>query len=205
MTPETKALLLSAWRENRLAAVHIDLQEKFLTFRDISQAAFQNTKPYAAALRAANIPNIWVAYPAWRNIVPYVKATVGRFNDHMDRREKQDSISPMVVASRDECIIVKRKSQALDLYEVMPLGRHLMETQKDTLLVSGVTALGCVGATIKQGLLRGTYTIFAVGDCMDLEQNFNFTALVTGGEPNPRFHMAISKDIVETLESGPSP
>ncbi len=53
MNTETRDMLLAAWRENRLAAVHIDLQAGFMPDRQVVEAVGRT----ARRLRAYDIPN----------------------------------------------------------------------------------------------------------------------------------------------------
>lgn len=169
MTPETKKLLKAAWRENRLVAIHIDLQNGYYDSNRQTPAAFHNTAPYAAALRRAGVPNIWVAFPARRNYPSRPILSVGELQDQMSvSRAPSDKLSPFIGADRDETVIAKMTPRALSADSRMVLDIHLDTLGKDTLLISGVLARACVSSTIYNGMLKRSYTIVAVGDCMDL-------------------------------------
>ena len=70
--PRTHDVLLSAWRENRLAAIHIDLQTGFKVNDHVLDGVAKLTK----ALKPLNIDNIWVAYGRHYTDAPNITTNV---------------------------------------------------------------------------------------------------------------------------------
>lgn len=58
MYPTVSEVLRTAWQENRLAAVHIDLQNVFYHKENVIHRAFENTSNVAHIMREANVHNI---------------------------------------------------------------------------------------------------------------------------------------------------
>jgi nicotinamidase-related amidase len=219
LDPRTHETLLSAWRENRLLAVHIDLQGCFYPDDKVCAAI----KNLSNSLRSLKVENAWVAYADesmrfknGRTTVKYIEET-----KTLDR-----SILPKVGAQENEAVLLKHTNSAL-IAETTPLQKYLDENDKDTLLITGVNYDCCVGETIQDAILSGKYNIIAVADCInipmqtrsgyecyarDIYIQTNNRAVDIGNASLPRseirsrymnqFHVATSGIIVDALSQG---
>ncbi len=163
--PRTHETLLSAWRENRLAAVHIDMQRRFSP----TEALCEAVKKLSTSLRALDVENIWVAY-AYRNMkMQNARADVGHIAGEC---ETGHNILDGIGADEKDPLIVKNHDSAFYLPS-WPLHNHLQAKGKDTLLITGLHHDYCVGETIQDGILSNRYNIVAVGDCIDIPDQTN--------------------------------
>lgn len=216
LDPRTHKVLLDSFRANRLAVVNIDLQPCF--FPD--DALCTSVKTLSSSLRQKTIDNIWVAYSGDK-----MEMSIGRTNVHSLTSEQHSgrNILNNVGAHEDDVVILKDEPSAF-LRKDPPLHRHLMQTNKDTLLITGVTYNCCVGETIQDLILSDEYNVIAVGDCINIpiqthsgyhcyaRDLFNACAIrthETGGTlmPRPvvgdryqrRFHLTTSDLIINAL------
>lgn len=209
MSPETKNLLLSAWRENRLAAVHIDLQEGYLWNErggmDIPLLNLcRSVKNVAAILRPAGIPNIWAMAKdvRWKDQL----TTVRLFDREIYSRF--GTLVSHVAAQNDEVVVAKTSNSAFDQPDT-PLHGYLKEQNKDTLLIGGVNAQACVSATIKDAILSDLYNVIVLPDCINVpetmrtEEYIDFLREECGNDTlfSRRFHSASSLEVIDTLNA----
>lgn len=164
--PRTHDVLLSAWRENRLAAVHIDMQYGF----DIDGWVVQAVGKLSRAMRSLSVSNIWVAYSDATREKPLVITDVkGIGCAGLPRGRIRSGMGTV----HDDAAVTKYHDSAFFAPD-WPLHQVLQARGKDTILVSGVNDYYCVGETIQDGILSDKYNIIAVGDCINLtEQNTN--------------------------------
>lgn len=217
--PRTHDVLISAWRENRLAAIHIDIQPDF----EISPMLCRSINRLADSLRDLSVANIWVAYgdePDQNKVTTVGDVEAAKFDS--------GAIMPFAGAQDEEIAIVKTQASAFH-FPTWPLHTHLQENNKDTILVTGVHHDCCVGHTIEDGILSNLYNIVAVYDCIDLPEGsgpeiyarkfpnncanraealriYNVSRQQIAEQYQDRFHLATAPLILEALteEKGPS-
>lgn len=162
MDAHTRKLLHSAWRENRLAAVHIDAQNGFLDKHTMD--AFDGICRSAQHMRTIGVPNIWVAFAGINHSQFGKVTTVAEF----DRSETypSDKIALCVNARKDESVVLKAATDGFSGSNDA-LDNHLRGMGVDTIIVDGVYSFACVFQTIKAGLLKDHYNIIANLDGMD--------------------------------------
>lgn len=163
--PSTHKVLMDAWRENRLAAVHIDLQPRFAPSPELCDAV----RTLSRSLRSLNVENIWVAYASL-----YMEVRNGQTNvkDMKPEGWTGHNIMDGVGAYKDDTVIIKAHDSAF-YSPSWPLHTHLQAGDKDTLLITGLHHDYCVGDTIKDGILSNHYNIIAVGDCINIPEQTN--------------------------------
>jgi hypothetical protein len=128
MNTDVKKLLLAAWSENRLAAVHIDMQYLYHTG---NEPTFRAVADFAQRLRDYAVPNAWVAFPQLDmkyGITPRI-TTVADFNRealHPDHTP-QSMIHAQVRAHPHEPVIVKDWGSAFEGGEQSHLHRFLQD------------------------------------------------------------------------------
>ncbi len=169
MNTQTRDILLTAWRENRLAGVHVDLQTGFLAGSigfDVRRTPILGPiKSLAAGLRQRDVLNLWVTLYR-QDDAPPRNLCVEAFNNHCAPISPLLCIDPRVAAEGSETVLTKRSCSALQR-QSSALPGFLEETGIDTLLVTGVNAKACVGETLAHGVQSRTLTVIAVTDCIN--------------------------------------
>ncbi len=160
MDEKTKDIILSAWRENRLAAVHVDLIDFCLEKK--TTAAFEGVRANAAQMRVLNIPNIWVTFDSSGQDLDRSAMTVAEMDNDPENR-----ISSVVEAHGGETVVIKNELAAFKRDEDTALSLELDRLQADTILIDGVYSSGCISATITEGILRKRYNFVAITDGMN--------------------------------------
>lgn len=207
MEPKTHDLLIAAWREKRLAAVHIDLQKMYAKGNTRTFLAVGN---FAAMLRQWNIPNIWVTFPQLkvkRRINPGI-TTVQHFQKdvHDPDHHIGSAISARVRAHDNEIVVVKNWGSAFHT-SATHLHDTLEERKVDTVIVDGVHASACVARTLDDGTKSNKYDFIVVEDCINILKGTNYKEFLGKSrlkDPSAfqrRFHKAATKDIFKALEA----
>jgi nicotinamidase-related amidase len=194
MDSNTRDVLSAAYRENRLAALHIDYQDRFY-----ERNPFLGGRYMAAAMRKLDVPNIWVGiqkHPRSR------VTTVGEFNKSAGPHER---LHESVQAECGETAFIKSLSSAFGETPA-PLANYLDTLNKDVLLVGGVYGEACVATTIRDAISQHNYTVIVVADAVDLlfpEKPELYENILTAGRDRSwlkdRYHIAFSGEIVQTL------
>lgn len=207
MDQRTHDLIVSALEEDRLAAVHIDLEKMY---GDCNERTFRAVGGFSQGLRDRNIPNIWVTFPclnAAERIAPGI-STVGEFNRMAnDPVHNPRSALCATVGARDhETVVIKDWGSALHT-EKAALHECLQTLKKDTILIDGVAGHACVARTIDDGTLMDRYNFIAVPDCINLLDGTDYeTFMKQRGLKNPsafsrRFYTATSGAILKAIET----
>lgn len=213
MINNTRDLLLSAWRENRLAAVHIDLQNLYV---EGNEAVFHSVGNFADRLRGHGIPNTWVAFPriAEDNSCHVSEGitTVQDFNRmalHPDLGF-ESLISPLVQAHSFEDTIVKHWGSGFEKGTDSALYQHLDAKGADTVLIAGVAAYACIARTLHDGANLDRFDFIVVEDCINIPAGTRYKDAILNnalsyGDVNMdalqrRFHSACSASVLEALE-----
>lgn len=217
MDPKTRDLLLSAWHDKRLAAVHIDLQD---FYREYNEETFEAVGNFAAAMRPLSVPNIWVTYPRMLRLeqitpdcthsemIPRI-TTVAEFNEMAmgPNHTPVSLISDIAGARPDETVTIKRRFSAFDPVAPSYLEQHLDDIGADTVLITGVSWRTCVKETLDDGVKLDKYNFIVVDDCINVPSGttykkywlshptIDFTPL------EHRFAPASAQSVVEALES----
>lgn len=193
MNSKTRDLLISAHRENRLAAVHIDFQVDYYHSQTFRAAA-----DFTAELRDLHVPNIWVGL---------IQQNTSRITDvkgmNEECRFRKELMHSLLGALPDETAIIKTKVSAFD-DDNAPLHEYLAQEQKNTLLIDGVTADSCVSETLIDAVESERYDIIAVTDVIDLRNVDLYHDRLLKRSNNHaafarHFHMACAKDVISTL------
>lgn len=210
MEESLRKLISRAHRENRLAAVLVDLQSTFLD--DYTAAAFDGTRALASTMRQAGVPIIWVTYPFIHRTLKDQISTVWEYN--AQKYGEGDVISGKVMAQPNETVIIKNQTNALDFQNTTALEIHLDTLGADTIIAGGVLAHGCLGATIKNGLLMDRYNFIAAADSIDIDSKANYKNFITNifssnvrnskleldlSIPARRFHVSDTPSIAQAL------
>jgi nicotinamidase-related amidase len=158
MDPKNSELLNSARRENRLAALHVDLQLRY--HRADNARVFNTVAAVASTMRQIDLPNIWLGFCEDDHTVPPV-STAHVFNRNVhDRDRLHDSAG----ARNGETAIPKTGMDAFDP-DYSRLRMHLCERRIDTLLVDGLFASQCVARTARSAVKSG-YNVVLVTDAI---------------------------------------
>lgn len=213
MKRDTRDLLVSAWRENRLAAVHIDLQNLYV---EGNEAVFHSVGNFAGRLRSHGVPNTWVAFPkiAEDNSchVPEGITTVQDFNRMAEHPDLgfESLISPLVQAHSFEQTVVKHWGSGFNKGTESALYRHLDSKGVDTVLIAGVAAYACIARTLHDGANLDRFDFIVVEDCINIPQGIPYKDSILSGAPlfgnvnmealQRRFHSACSISVLEALE-----
>lgn len=200
MKPETRDLLISAHRENRLAGLHIDMQENYVGGRDLPVSGA--VRMFSEVLRAIHVNNIWIAFAHGHAIkrIPDGITTVENYNA---TALPGDVISREAGARLGETVIVKSNIDALGK-DSSYLDPYLQKEKIDTILVTGFTGICCVGRTIGTAIRMDRYNVIAVQDCIDQADGWPYDRYVRNevGDKSAfqkRFHMASSMPIFREL------
>ena len=207
MDPKTRDLLLSAWYENRLAAIHIDLEKMYAPD---NERTFRAVGAFSGGLRAHDVQNIWITFPylkAKERIRPGV-TTVEQFNAMANDplHDIRSAMSESVGAQDHEAVVVKDWGSAFHPSS-SALHDYLRELKKDTILIDGVAGHACVANTLDDGTNLDTYTFIAVQDCINLLPDQDYEEFMRWrGVQNPsvfarRFYTASSDMVIKTLEA----
>jgi nicotinamidase-related amidase len=193
MQQHTRQTIVSAQRENRLAALHIDLQEDYIGGRTLSVSG--TVRNFAHFLRALDVPNIWMAFandPSILNKLPSKVATVDEFNHAASGTPC--GLAAEVGALPEEKLIVK---STIDAFSpgASPIESHLKERTIDTLLVTGYTGTCCVARTMASAVRTNKFNVVAVQDCIDQASGWSYENFIRNLVDDPsifqnRFHMA---------------
>jgi len=215
MKRQTQNLLISAWRENRLAAVHIDLQNMYA---DGNEMVFRSVGLFARHLRAHSIANTWVAYPKIEDDsschVPEGLTTVRDFNRFALHRDHGNGslLSPLVQANPLEKTVIKHWGSAFNDGEDSNLFQHLERGGKDTILIDGVSSYACVARTLLDGVSLDRFDFIVVEDCINLPETMDmeYRDSLINFARNPdallrRFHNATAAGVIDTLETHANP
>jgi nicotinamidase-related amidase len=207
MDEKTKELLLSAWHENRLAAIHIDLEKMYAPG---NEHTFRAVGDFAGGLRANDVQNIWITFPylkAQERIRPGVM-TVAEFNAMANDplHDVRSAMSETVRAQDSEAVVVKDWGSSFHQSSTV-LHDYLRELKRDVILIDGVAGHECVAKTLDDGTGLDAYTFIAVQDCINLLPDQDYEAYMRWrGVKNPalfaqRFATASSDMILKTLEA----
>lgn len=196
MDDETRKLLLSAWHEDRLAALHIDAQWIF------SDDVFHAIGNLAQGLRPLNVSNIWVAWPDYERRVDTGMTTVTDY--HRTDQDTDYYLSRHVGAEGHETLLVKNTQSCFGT-AVPHLENYLDSKNTDTLVVTGVGGRNaCADKTIRQAILTDKYNIVAVTDCINHTGDDYRDHMRDITQKNPdaferRYHEATSAEILNVL------
>lgn len=223
LDPRTRDVLFSAWKENRLLAVHIDLQPCFSPDKELCGAVHA----FSSSLRSLNVENLWVGYAGNHMDMRNGRTTVKALETEQNTGR---NILPNVGAAPDDYAVLKDQNSAM-YHPAWPLHRHMHITGKDTILITGVNYDCCVGETIQDAILSDKYNVIAVGDCINIPVRTNsgfhcyarsifndcagragelgippLPRAQIGDQYQRRFHLTTSSLIVSALasEKGPS-
>lgn len=207
MDPKTRDLLLSAWYENRLAAIHIDLEKMY---EPRNEHTFRAVGDFAGGLRAHDVQNIWITFPylkAQERISPGLM-TVEQFNAMANDplHDVRSAMSETVDARGNEAVVVKDWGSSFH-HSSTVLHDYLRELKKDVILIDGVAGHECVAKTLDDGTTLDAYTFIAVQDCINLLPDQDYEAYMRWrGVKNPaafaqRFATASSEMVLKTLEA----
>lgn len=213
MDKNTKELLLSAWGENRLAAVHVDLQNLYI---DGNEAVFRSVGNFAAGLTTYGITNTWVTYPKIQDDntshVPEGLTTVQDFNRmafHPDLGT-ESLISPLAQARLFEKTVVKHWGSAFNEGRESVLYQHLNRQGVDTVLIDGVSFDACMSGTLRDGTNLDQFDFLVVEDCINIPQGIDYKRSILTNPPlygqinmealERRFHSACSTSVLEALK-----
>lgn len=207
MNSYTQKLLLSAWRENRLAVVHIDLQNMYI---EGNEMVFRSVGDFAGQLRKHGLSNTWVTYPKIDDdlaSIPMGLTTVGEFNRqaYYLGHGNESPISPLVQAHPFEKTIVKHWGSAFYEGRDSELYQHLDRKDADTVLIDGVAAYACISSTLYDGAILDRFNFIVVEDCINIPEGDDYKSALLCNAADPdslerRFHSATSHSVLETLE-----
>jgi nicotinamidase-related amidase len=161
MYADTRRIIVNAWKQNRLAAIHVDAQNGFLDGHTFE--AFEGIARSAHYMRSIGVPNIWVAFSSEFHTLYGKPTTVAEFTQ--SDTYTCDKISLLANPYDHETVILKSGAGCFD-YDENALNNHLKAQNIDTLIIDGVYSHGCVLQTIKGGLMQ-EYNIVANMDGMD--------------------------------------
>lgn len=155
--------LKAAFDAGRLAAVHVDLQDKYLAVKDqYAERAIVRINAVSSMLRDANIANHWVAYSDLGRV-----HTHSAFKNLCEARDetRHHRISPLLSAKPDDLVFEKQSWNAFE-QEWPALTTHLQDNKIDTVLVTGIYYCGCVQETIV-GAIKSGFNVCAIADATD--------------------------------------
>lgn len=181
--------LTQAIAEGRAAGLHIDLQNGFFTPE--SAIAFPEANKVAQHLRAAAIPNFWVAATTGWKISSYRQfsfdcvAPGWRLHDSLD--------------THADDLVFQKTGQALFPPDVDHTARAIRDRNVDTLLVTGVKHSHCVRDTVISALRRD-FNVCVVIDATDRPMDMfgTYASEITGALPSER-HRNLSVISTRTL------
>ncbi len=211
MTPETHTLLMTAYRENRLAALHIDLQCDFHISSNFYEVVRQ-TANLADTLRTHKTENIWMAYPYQKSGAYQPSMTVKSFNKAAeDIKMWGDQIVKDVRAENHETLLVKNTPNAFGYGEKALVG-HLKKHGLNTLIITGVQATCCVEDTLRSGLLSEHMNFVIAADCVNIPADIDdYRDYILDGRRHlsgameQRLHLAGSAQIAEVIATAGCP
>lgn len=148
--------LRRAFEEERLGAIHVDLQRSFFT--DFTKVAFPVVNDVACTARVHEIPNHWVAFTrnwAVRSTLGFAQKYVGT---NLDFHET-------ITVDKNEMVFEKAAQGTFDCQRSL-LNESLRNQNIDTLIVTGVHYFACVAQTIA-GALVNDFRVFALADATD--------------------------------------
>ena len=204
MTIAVQERIAEAYDRNSLAAIYMDLQNKFteseLGKKNGAIKAAGLCSEFSDAMREKNIPNYWV--------IQSLNHEEGRTLSLQDafllpRREQFKIVRP----TQNEPIINKSTQSAITATN-RTLANLLMAEEKDTFLFLGVLAHVCVAATIQNSLshLRGSVQALAVYDGMDTANTTQVDYLTylqkrcnNRMQNNKQVHLTTSHDVYNAL------
>lgn len=204
MDERIKTLLLQAWKDERLAAVHIDLQGEYY-----KREVFAAVDHFSRELRTLKIPNTWVAWPDPESTVRPKVMSVAQYQK--TNQSFEYLLDAHIGAQDNETLVTKVGKSALDP-NLPLLDKHLMATGIETVILDGVTAKRCLLSTLKDGILTDKYNFIVAADATDMEDEASFKDLVRQASWenldsfDRRYHSATSGDIIGVLrEHAPAP
>jgi nicotinamidase-related amidase len=195
MDDKTRKLLVSAWQENRLAALHVDAQWIF------NDKVFEVIGTMAQGFRERSIENIWAAWPDYERRIPTGISTVGDY--HRTDQGIDYYLSNHVDAKASETVLVKNAQSCFGMM-APHLDDYLDNKKIDTLIVTGVGGLACVEKTLRQGILMDKYNFVASLDAINKTDNNYGEHIKSVTQKNPvayarRYHEATSSEILGAL------
>lgn len=202
MQEQTRELILSAWRENRLAALHVDAQWIF------SDNVFPVIGTLAEGLRERNVANIWAAWPDYERRIPTGITNVEDY--HQTNQDEDYYLSRHVGALDGETMMVKNTQSCFGTLDPH-LETYLDARNIDTLIVTGVGGRACVEKTLRQGILMDKYNLVAATDAINKTGDDYLSHIqgITGKNPaafERRYHQSTTPQILNALRpdaSGP--
>lgn len=203
MDDNTRKMILTAWREDRLAAVHIHLQK--MCYEPATARAFENSALAADFFRAQAIENIWAVAPHHRDRKGMKEQTtsVSAFNGAC--KEDRNKLHVVVGADADETVVIRKSYSAFrEGYLDKPtIEKHLKDSGKDTILLTGVYADQCFQYSMEMAFHYTPFNIVALTDCTN-EPREGYIAERLSRHPfhnNTRLRTATFEDLERTLPS----